>query len=260
MKKKLFLLGGYDLEMVTIRDVLLGLEFVDITDTKDLSQEKCFADKNLKWGAKVEDYAEYLGFEGTIYGIELTETEAFKKPDNYVRIDHHNDYACNPSSLVQVCTLLNVKLISNLILIAANDSGYIPAMKALGASQEEIEAIRFADRKAQGVTQKDEELAVESVKNIVKRRGVLIVKSLTTKFATITDRLYPYEKLLVYNDMQFVYYGTGVRKLAEKFKPLIAEKKLYFGGGNNGFLGSDENAFNKQELDSIIKDIIKIVE
>ena len=50
-------------------------------------------------------------------------------------------------------------------LVAANDSRYIPGMIKLGASREEIDDIRRADRAAQGVSEGDDErLAEESLK------------------------------------------------------------------------------------------------
>ncbi len=53
---------------------------------------------------------------------------------------------------MQIPELLNIELSRWQQLIAANDCGYIPAMLKMDASNNEIEAIRKADRKAQGVT------------------------------------------------------------------------------------------------------------
>ena len=74
--------------------------------------------------------------------------------DRYHRIDHHNEYCHLPSSLEQVASVLGVELNRKQRLIAANDVGYIPAMKALMATDEEIAEIRREDRRAQGVTEK----------------------------------------------------------------------------------------------------------
>jgi len=74
--KMLFLLGGRDLEMVTIKDIL---------DRHGVM----YADKKLSWGAKLSEYREYLDFDGVIYGIELIEDR--EPPKNYIAIDHHNE-------------------------------------------------------------------------------------------------------------------------------------------------------------------------
>ena len=62
-KKKVFLLGGYDLEMLEIKKIL---------DSKNVE----YKDKNLSWGAKLSDYQDilekYKNEEDVIlYGVEL---------------------------------------------------------------------------------------------------------------------------------------------------------------------------------------------
>jgi hypothetical protein len=53
----------------------------------------------------------------------------------------------------------------------------------LGATTDEIESIRRADREAQGATLEDEALAVRSIEsNLVEAGGLMIVESLTPKF------------------------------------------------------------------------------
>lgn len=259
-KRTLFLLGGYDLEMVTIRDILVDLGWVDITESKDFSQEKCFADNHLSWGATTDAYEDFMTYEGSIYGIELTEPDSFNKPVGYVRIDHHNEFAHKQSSIVQVCELLNMPLNRNIRLVAANDSGYIPAMQALGASEKEIDDIRAQDRKAQGVTSLDEELAEKSIKeNSTLVESVLCVESLTSKFSPVTDRLYPYSKLLIFNKSTLNYYGVGISLLAEQFKELIVQQKAFYGGSENGFWGLVSNTFENEEIERIKSEIIKTV-
>ena len=155
---RLFLLGGYDLEMLTIKQLL--------EDRNDC----VVADKHLYWdnallSAYQEELLEYADCE--IYGIELREN--ITVPDNYISIDHHNDRSSGPSTLEQVASILGVTLTRYQQLVAANDKGYIPAMKALGASKEEIDEIRRKDREAQGVTEEDELLAEQSIKNHLDR-------------------------------------------------------------------------------------------
>lgn len=258
-KSQLFLLGGQDLEMQTIRQLLEQKGFENITVSKNFNSISCFADKHLTWGAKLEHYSEFLSFSGKIFGIELIESDKIVIPDNYTRIDHHNDWSHKPSSLQQICEILDVPLNRYFKLVAANDSGYIPAMEAIGATPEEIKKIRRADRAAQGVTIIDEELAEQSIKdNLLKKDGILIVKSLTPKFSTITDRLYPTKRLLIYDDEHLVYYGIGMEKLIKYYVEYIEENKMFYGGGENGFLGTSKNSFSEKEINLLINEIVSI--
>ena len=137
---KIFLLGGYDLEMLTIKRMLM--------DRRDC----VVIDKHLRWDNallsayknELEDYD-----DSPIYGIELKED--ILVPSNYIRIDHHNDLNCNTSALEQVAEILGVELSRYQQLVAANDKGYIPAMEAMGATETEIENIRMTDRVSQGI-------------------------------------------------------------------------------------------------------------
>lgn len=97
MSDRIFLLGGHDLEMQAIRELLDKLRIR-------------YADKKLGWGnALLSEYRdildEYAGKpDCTIYGIELKED--VPPPSNYVRIDHHNDFIDRPSSIEQVLSVL----------------------------------------------------------------------------------------------------------------------------------------------------------
>lgn len=145
---RLFLLGGHDLEMWTIKQML---------EERD---DCAVADKQLHWdNALLSAYEEELSnnadFE--IYGIELRED--ITAPDNYISIDHHNDRSGQPSSLEQVASLLGVTLTQYQQLVAANDKGYISAMMALGASKEKIDEIR---KKRQGSSRRHRERRIVS--------------------------------------------------------------------------------------------------
>lgn len=218
-----FLIGGHDLEMVEIINILT-------------SQKLKFYDKNLSWNnANLSDYADVLDNENSFIAIELKQD--LKHP-NVKFIDHHNERSNEPSFIEQIADLLKITLTREQQLIAANDKGYIPAMEALGATQEEIKDIRRRDRQAQGIVNNDELLGEKSLKeNLIEKAGILIVKSLTTRFATITDKLYPYKCLLIYNENALNYYGEGVELLVECFDELIKEKKAYYGGKSNRFYG-----------------------
>ena len=241
----LFLLGGHDLEMLTIKQLLQEhrLDFVD---------------RNLPWGAKLSHYQDLLTDVRTLVGIELTEDIA--PPANYIRIDHHNELSHLSSSIEQLADLLGITLSLHQQLVAANDKGYIPAMQALGARADQIQEIRRLDRKSQGVTEQDEALAETSIQtNLSVVGGVTVVKSLTPKFSPITDRLFGLHpnRLLVYTDTVLNYYGENVQVVTAYFAEFIQQKRAYAGGGETGFFGFiGENA---SEVTQVKEQIIAMV-
>ena len=248
MSKRIFLLGGNDLEMTTIKNLLVnaGEQF----ETHDLRWDNA---KLSSYEKTLEEYGNSPDYQ--IYGVELNED--IPHPDNYVRIDHHNDFANKPSSLEQVATLLGLAMDRHMQLVAANDSRYIPGMIKLGASREEIDDIRRADRAAQGVSEGDDErLAEESLKSCKgDASNLYVVKSLTSKFSTICDRMYPYRRLLIYNDDVAEFYGEGVNDLTLLFKSELDAKKMYHGGGDSGYLGTVSGAYSKEEISGIVDKI-----
>lgn len=245
--KRLFLLGGYDLEMLTIKQML------------EERRDCMVLDRHLKWdNAQLSAYQDELLHysDYNIYGIELKEDVPV--PNRYHRIDHHNDWAHKPSSLEQVAGVLGIILNHYQQLVAANDKGYIPAMKALGATDEEIADIRRRDRSAQGVTEQEEILAEQSVSNCASRYGALIVvKSQTSRFSPICDMLFPYQRLLIYTDSKWMYYGEGKAELVKQFASDIEQKKIFHGGGENGYIGCVENAYSKEQVEQLVERIIK---
>lgn len=248
MSNRIFLLGGNDLEMTTIKNLLVnaGEQF----ETHDLRWDNA---KLSSYEKTLEEYGNSPDYQ--IYGIELNED--IPHPDNYVRIDHHNDFANKPSSLEQVATLLGLAMDRHMQLVAANDSRYIPGMIKLGASREEIDDIRRADRAAQGVSEGDDErLAEESLKSCKgDASNLYVVESLTSKFSTICDRMYPYRRLLIYNDDVAEFYGEGVNDLTSLFKSELDANKMYHGGGNSGYLGTVSGKYNKEEIAGIVDKI-----
>lgn len=251
MKEKLkyiFLIGGYDLEMLEIKKIL------------ESEKDVLFFDKQLEWDAKLSDYEDILQSYGNkddveIYGIELSEDSCI--PKNYHRIDHHNDFSSKLSSLEQIAELLHISLSSEQQLIAANDRGYIPEMLKLGATQEEINQIRFREREAQGVTKEDEQKAEKAIENKKIEQEIIIVKPETNRFSPITDRLFPYEKLLIYTDNELMYYGVGKEQLLTKYQSEIDSGKMYHGGGENGFIGTVANIFSEKEIEGLKDAIIQ---
>lgn len=240
-----FLLGGHDLEMEEIANILIANKII-------------YHDRGLEWGAKLSAYADLFDDTTHFVGVELTED--IPPPRHYTRIDHHNELGHLPSSIEQVAALLELELTREQQLIAANDRGYIPAMEQMGASRQEIEEIRRRDRKAQGVSEEDERLAEIAISNNLEKRGELtLVEALNQHFSPIADRLYPYGKLLVSYQDHFVYYGPGVDIIVKNFKYLIIDNKAFHGGGDTGFFGIPKETYGKEEAEKIKEAIIKII-
>lgn len=247
--RRVFLLGGADLEMLEIKKLL---------DTEKID----YCDNHLGWSNAIlssydEQISRYeqMGYE--IYGVELRSDRAF--PKKYTPIDHHNEYNGRRSSLEQVAELLGVSLTRYQTLVAANDSAYIPGMLDLGATDEEIFCVRKNDRAAQGVTEVDERKAeVAITENMVVHKGVTVVKSDTSRFSCICDRLYGNDSLLVYTDSEWTYYGKFKLLLKEHFSEEINRGNIYFGGTEQGFIGLGQGIFPKDRIELMVKEIIDL--
>lgn len=188
-----------------------------------------------------------------VYGIEL---QGEAKYNGIINIDHHNENSHKASSIEQVAEIVGVPLTLREKFIAANDSGYIPAMeqlgKNLGLSEQEtatmISEIRLMDRQCQGITQEQEEVAQKTVDalNISEKQGLILIENLPhSKCATITDRLYgKYENLLICStDGEINFYGNPeiVKGLSEEFQ----------GWNGQGFWGS-----SNADRDAVILDVM----
>lgn len=211
MKNLVFFLGGIDAEMNEIENVL-KLNNIE------------FYNKNLGWGAAASAYT-----------AEIETTKAAGKvpvlveliPDitlseGIILVDHHDKRAGEPASILQVLNLLGLEPNRWQQLIAANDSGYIPAMIKIKASEEEIAAVRLADRSAQGITPEQEAAAEISIANREEEGGLTVVRLPHSKCATVTDRLFgQYDHLLILSeDGEVNFFGDGAlcRTLKERFE------------------------------------------
>ena len=222
-----FFLGGYDLEMITIRDLLhdFGLKVHDF---------------RLGWGAKASDYRDQI--ESTIQRgktpvlVELLDDIGLSNRSDVsiVIVDHHGDRAGfdSKTSLEQVFQLLRLpddKWTRHLQLVAANDRGHVQAMHQLGATLEEMNEIRAADRRAQAITS-DQELAgqraIDSAQRVNTACGELVILKLPhNRTATVTDSLERllggtgYENLLVHCPNETSFFGSGriVNALDQKY-------------------------------------------
>lgn len=252
MSKIIFLLGGYDLEMLEIKKILKKHNIP-------------YFDNHLSWdNALLLNYRDVLAQYGNnhdyqLYGIELRNTGIYSIPENYQLIDHHNEYNKLQSSLEQVANILQIPLTRKQQLKAANDKGYIPAMKLLGATDEEIFNIRLQDRKAQGVTKKDELLVGKAIENKKLLGDVTVVEALSFAFSPICDRLYPYKKLLIYTSQNLMYYGENKYKLVNAFQKEIALGNMFYGGNESGFFGIAKGYYNREEILNFVEIIKNIV-
>lgn len=249
MKEDLiFLLGGADLEMHTIRDVL--------------SREGItFFDHYLRWdNALLSSYKLELQTvkDGQIvFGIELRED--IIPPECYRAIDHHNELSASPCALEQVMKILQQPMNRYEQLVAANDKSYIPGMLELDASEEEIISIRRADRKAQGVTDEEERSAEKAIEsNLEIKDDLIIVQALCSRFSPICDRLFPYHKLLIYTDSEWMYYGDGCCSVRDLFTDELLSGNLFYGGGEQGYVGVKQNVYKKDNIIEMINRIKNI--
>ena len=154
----------------------------------------------------------------------------------------------------------NIQLIREHVLIAANDTGYIPAMIKVGATPDEIAEISRHKRQAQGVTDEDESLAEMSIRDHLKVvKGITVVKSLSSKFCGIYDRLYHCSKLLIYDQYELTYYGDGVPALIHAYDHLVAKEKAHYGWGAKGFFSVHKDTFTTEGINQLKKEIIMLL-
>jgi len=152
-----FFLGGHDLEMLTIRELLI-----------EAGLGGAIVDHDLAWGARASAYASdiraSLARGETPVLIELADDlgESFER-SRIVFADHHAERAGSgaPSALRQIFDLIAAcrKPVWSrwLALVEANDIGHAEALRRLGASRGEIRSVRDADRRAQRVSTEVEE-------------------------------------------------------------------------------------------------------
>ena len=234
-----FLLGGYDLEMATIKQVLRRTG-------------QLFHDRRLAWGAKLSDYADLLNDEEHFYAIEL-EID-MEPPPHFTLIDHHNERQEDPSALEQVLDLLDVPPNRFYELVSLNDKGYIPAMQAYGATEEEIARIRRLDRLSQGVSEEEEQEAERLLETAKKLGDLYLIHSTIEHFSPIVDRL-PGHNLLIYTDRKLTYYGEKIHELLAAFSDRLKENVFYYGGGY-GFLGVPEGRMSEEELTELREELL----
>lgn len=244
--RRVFLLGGHDLEMETIRLLL-----------EDRGEE--YIDKDLSWkNAELSAYYNDMSDVGALYyGIELRGLPP--SGVNYVLVDHHNDNSGKPASIAQVAAVLGVALTRFQQLVAANDAGYIDGMRQIGATDTEIAAVRQKDRQMQGVTAEEEAMAEEEVQRVALRQGIKVLKTDLSHFSPLVDRLYPYGRLLLYNNHELTYYGHGADKLVTSMARLVEQGAAYYGGNGCAFFGIGAGHFPPETIAAYANQIVGLL-
>ena len=229
-----FFLGGRDLEMLVIRELL----------------ERCVPgkvhDRGLTWGAKASAYAAEIarvvqdGARAVLVELvdDVSETLGAGE-DRIVLIDHHGERAGRnmPTSLEQVFARLNrptSEWTRWMELVAANDRGHVRGLLEVEATPDEIRQVRAADRRAQGITEAEEHAGRAAAHAAeVRCVGALTVVHLPhARTATVTDALEPalggpgYENLLILCPDQTYFFGEGltIQRLSRRYS------KSFFGG------------------------------
>ena len=207
-----FFLGGRDLEMATIRDLVV-----------DTLGGAAVVDHGLGWGARASAYAAEIAAARAAEGRPvLVELMVDIDSGDAIVVDHHGDRAGGPTSLEQVFALLDLpadRWTRRMALVAANDRGHLQAMQAMGANLEEMAAIRREDRAAQGITAAEEAAgrAALAAAERVNDGRLLLVRSPHGRTATIADPLRleemaagrPPRDLLIEAPAELAFFGTG---------------------------------------------------
>jgi len=208
----LFLLGGHDLEMLTIRELLHA------------HAPECFVDKGLSWGARASAYRGEIeaALKAGLTPVLVELVDDIGIDGKAVIIDHHGPLAGadKPTSLHQVFDLLKLSpqaWTRQMELVAANDRGHIKGLQAVGATMDEIVSIRAADRAAQGITPQQDQQAAEAIAaaETACNGRLTIVRLPHNRTAAVADRLAPelggagYENLLVISPAELNFFGSG---------------------------------------------------
>lgn len=182
-----FFLGGHDLEMIEIAALV-----------HEVRGFEAVCDKGLAWGARVSHCAAEITAahaQGLIsVAVELSDDMPVDWPPRarLVLVDHHGARAGEPASIRQVFKLLGLpesRWTRRMDLVAANDSGHVAAMRAIGADEREMRAIRADDRAAQGITPAEETAGLAALRTAVPvlNGAALLVCLPHDRSATVTD-------------------------------------------------------------------------
>ncbi|NVO14041.1 MAG: hypothetical protein HXX10_08395 [Rhodoplanes sp.] len=216
--------------MITIADLV-----------RDTLGPDAVVDRRLGWGACSAAYADEIAATLAASRVPVL-VELRADPvlaATAIVVDHHGPDVGTPSSLAQVFALLRrpaTRWTRRLALVDANDVGHVPGLKALGASRDELAAIRLADRRAQGITAAQEIAGRRALRNARRHLGgrVLTVRLPHRRSATVTDpvaldrRWADVENLLVLMPGEVGFFGSGAG--------VVALDRAFPGGWTGGAL------------------------
>lgn len=238
--KKFFIVPANDGESVEIRRILMAKK-IDHVVTRQ------------PWGAtwvglEPSVVKEIEGFLSTnssavIYGVELGGPARW----GAINIDHHiyrdENRSNEKSSIEQVATLLGVELTRHQTLIAANDKGWIPAMLAMGASDNEIKIVRAQDRLSQGVTPDQEAQAVSDINGAEVQGTKWLIRCPKGSTSAITDRIFgQYTELLTIDGQngKWIYFGPRHMQFYSLTEGGTDHARWAGGDPKNGFSGVEK--------------------
>lgn len=168
-----FFLGGQDLEMQTIRELLSERGITNVSDLE------------LDWGAKASLYGDAIrakAAEGYTPVLVELEDDLDLNPESVRIVDHHGPRAGEnaPTSLEQVYGLLGLdfeEASEEHQAVAANDRGHVAELRAQGFSADRIRSIREMEWAVKGVTEEEKDQAVSAIQDHLELSdGVVIVQ------------------------------------------------------------------------------------
>lgn len=250
-----FFLGGQDLEMDTIRELLFSMPDARVHDQR------------LAWGASMSDYKGLIERElragHTLVPIELRDDIGLPT-DQTIPIDHHGNRAGDhlATSLQQIFELLGLprsRWTRWYELVAANDRGGIPGLRRAGATVEEVREVRDRERAILGITRKEEDAARAAIASAEWRRdgSLAVVRLPHAHAAAAADFLEPEyggrgaTNLLVISPGEVNFFGEGraVRALAERFPE-------GWWGGDLPALGFWGGHFSPSEVETAVEEFL----
>lgn len=309
---RVWLLGGKDREMEEVKKLLQehgeeyidkGLEWNEAELSAYLESIQRFNTRVVLIGLELEnDLIKYsvrnmqdhnvayrkVGFDENLNdGVDedhlmIVRKSSHKSPGGSLRcylLDHHDEKYDNPSVLEQVQMFLESSLDVKQKFVAANDTGYIPAMEKLAdeldISDEMkytlIDEVRKEDRRLQGITDEHDEEAHFSLKEKTvyldpegKDHTIAVVQMNHSKTACVTDLLYhtAVDEIFVVAEIndketELNYFGEKeiINKIHNKFSEI--EDVVYWKGGDidnvNGYAGC---IYDSDKIYQFIMDIV----
>jgi hypothetical protein len=243
-------IGGYDLEMITLIEMI-----------EPLHNELIVHDEKLSWGAKAssyqEDLKEIISANTPALLVELDiDVVGLESATNVTVADHHGSRVGELPVLKQAWDWLadqelHVPWRRWYDIVCENDIGHIDGLLKFGADHREVDKVRRLDRRAQGITEVDELQSRVDLKSASIKNGILIVESELTKTSAIADFAHPFyggephDGLLITTPTGISFFGVGALIDCVKCLPGCwyggsLPKQGYWGANLNTLSGKDE--------------------